>query len=68
VSIGWRYHFLTDADALRFLRDVDPTQGDADKFSTIRPGAIQADFLRVVWLLAFGGFYIDQVCEVVHAA
>jgi hypothetical protein len=54
VSTGWRYHFLTDADALRFLRDVDPTQGDADKLSTIRHGAIKADFLRVVccWPLA----------------
>lgn len=58
---SWRYDFLTDADAMKFLRSVDPTQADADRFSTIRPGAIKADFLRLEWLYTYGGFYIDQV-------
>ena len=57
---GWRYNFLTDTDAMAFLRAVDPTQGYACDFGVLALGAMKADFLRLVWLETYGGFYIDQ--------
>ena len=46
----WDYHFLTDVDALAFLRAVDPSQSFAEDFGVLKLGAMKADFLRLIWL------------------
>mmetsp|Transcript_93579 Transcript_93579/g.165566 ORF Transcript_93579/g.165566 Transcript_93579/m.165566 type:complete len:324 (+) Transcript_93579:77-1048(+) len=54
---GWEYIFLDDAAAMEFLRSVDEIH--ASNFDLIIPGAIKADYLRLVWLATKGGVYID---------
>lgn len=53
----FNYVFLSDADAISFLKGVG--EEHVKNFHFIKQGAIKADYLRLVWLYEKGGVYID---------
>lgn len=61
---GWSFTVFDDIDNQRLINDWFPDY--ANRFSKIKRGVIKADIARLVYVFAFGGFYIDTDYKVLR--
>jgi len=61
----WEYHHWTDADNLQLIREAVPQWRSL--YESLPRGIMKADMIRYVYLLVYGGVYLDFDYEMLRA-